>query len=409
MNPGQNLKVAILLGDRSLETLIRARALAQALRLAAPLRHTVGDIVFGLPAGNDRTWTEQACFLAENFDDATVRRVSWERVLSDNAQRMFEHLRLPISLLGIERVVLPRDWGANFLDCDRWMVLEAMTPRGVYPARPTAIFCTDLAQRRVPEAYAASIHAPFWKDQTAAFRLWRQSSVVVASDPATAQDLVSYAGVGPDKVFELDCPLDCALTTSASRKLLASDDLLIRLEPDQRYGCDIGLCGLRQYQDEGGTLRPVFATELPASSFGPGSNLPQIAWLPDRVREMLNAARVESVVSPALWSRLLAQHHRVWLPLEHGGDGQQMRQAVRAGAYVLCRDTQVARQAHRHVGGDVMFYTARSPSEIADSLHRYEEARPAKPARASTVAVNDRELAIAVGFILDRLQENADG
>jgi hypothetical protein len=408
MNARHNLKVAILLGDHSLDTLYRARALGEALQCAKPLQHKVGDIVFGLPDSVPRLWKENARFLSDKLDNATVRRTSWERVLSDNVQRMFEHLRLPVSLQGIERVALPRDWGTNFLDCNRWIVLEATTCLGVYPARPTAVFCADLAQRRAPDAYAESIHAPFWKDQAAAFRLWRQSSIVIAHDMLTAQDLLSYAGVPPEKICHMEQPLDCAIRAGVQRAPLENNNLLIRLEPDERYCSEMVFHGLQQYRDEGGSLRPVFAVEVPTEAIGAKSNLPQVVHLPDRLREMLNDTRVERISTPNYWSRLLRQHNRVWLPREHGGDGQALRHALRAGVRALCPDTLVNRNAQRHAGGSAIFYKARGASDIADTLHDFAQSERASSASASTIEIDKQRLAIAVGFILDRLQENAD-
>lgn len=87
---------------------------------------------------------------------------------------MFAPRDLPIFLCGLERVTIPRDGGTNFLDCSHWFVVAGAEVGGVYPARPTMVFCPELAQRRNPFAYAATIEAPFWSDQVAAFRMWRQ-------------------------------------------------------------------------------------------------------------------------------------------------------------------------------------------------------------------------------------------
>lgn len=407
MEQARRLKAAVLLGDTTLETLTRARALVAAVHAAKPLGYFDTEIVAGLPTIEGGWWQEQAQRLTQGLPHAMVRRLAWERVLANDARRMFEALDLPVSLAEVERVTLPRDWGANFLDCDCWLVVGGTSIGGVYPARPTAVFCPDLAQRRIPAAYADSLGSAFWSEQTTAFRLWRQSSAVVATDPTTAEDLVSYAGVSPDNVIELLSPLDCNLPDPPKFLSRSSQWLLLRIEPDLRYGADKVLCGLRQYLAEGGGLRPMLATETPVEAWRRTSVRPEIALLPSSVREILDEVRIEPVTSLEDWTRLLAQHSLAWLPREHGGDGQLLRQALRSGLRVLCADVLVQRQAHRLVEGAATFYKARCASEIADALHHFERDEPAPSVEAGKPLLGAGDLAREIGFVLDRLREAA--
>lgn len=407
MGPKRILKVATLVADHSVEGLARVRAIIEAVLEAKPLGFDGTEVVVGLAPHGERWWQEQARLLSEGLPRVSVRRLSWERVLADNVTRMFEPLGLPVSVDGIERATLPRDWGANFLDCGCWLVIGNVGIGGVYPARPTAVYCNDLAQRRIPWAYANSMQAPFWNDQISAFRLWRQSSAVVTSNPTTASDLVSYAGVAPEKVIELLSPLDCEPQIPMERLRRARDELLVRFEPDLRYACETVLCGLHLYQTEGGRLQPVLATEIPSEALGSKSNIDQIVGLPDQVRKVLEDARFERLTSFNDWSRLLAQHECVWLPREHGGDGLSLRRVLRSGARALCADTLVHRHAHSLVGGAAIFYKGSSASEIADALHTFERTRLSAPVHEPASTVMRGDLAREIGFVLDRLQEAA--
>lgn len=404
MGGDDGLKIAILLGDARMDTLGRARALVQAVQAAQPVGTRVTSIAIGLPVGDEALWRRNASWLLDGLADVVVRRLSWERVLAANARRMFAPLDLPVSLQAIERVTLPRDWGTNFLDCDQWLLVAGPEIGGVYPARPTAVFCADLAARRAPAAYAMSIHAPYWEDQTAAFRMWRQSAVAVASDPLTAADLTSYAGVSPGKVMTLIEPLDLPLPEVPARLVRDPRQLLVRIEPDDLHGVDIVFRGLRRYLAEGGQLRPVIATEAPSEAFGPQSQIPQIAFLPGPVREMLEDLPIERVVSHQRWARLLAQSGSVWITRRAGGDGRTLRQALRSGTPVLCADSSLARSAYELAGGAMTLLPPVTVDGMVDALHAFEtdlaQAKPA-PVRQPDAARLHRE----IGFVLDRLAE----
>jgi len=125
------LKIAVLLGDTKMETLDRARALVEAVRSVGA---RVGSIAIGLPTADEVYWRRSASWLLDGLSDVVVRRMSWERVLAQNARRMFAPFNLPISLQGIKRLTLPRDWGTNFLDCDQWLLVAGPEIGGVFPA-----------------------------------------------------------------------------------------------------------------------------------------------------------------------------------------------------------------------------------------------------------------------------------
>lgn len=401
MAGNDGLKIAVLLGDVTIETLDRARALVEAVR---SIGSRVGSIAIGLPIGDEVSWRRNAGWLSDGLSDVVVRRMSWERVLAENVCRMFAPLNLPVSLQGIERLTLPRDWGTNFLDCDQWLLVAGPDIGGVFPARPTAIFCGNLVARRTPAAVARSMHAPYWDDQTAAFRLWRQSAVAVANSPLIAADLTSYAGVRPEKVITLSVPLDFELPDVPARLQRNPKKLLVRIEPDDAHAVGHVLPALQRYLSEGGGLLPLIATETPIDAFGPKSQIPEIVWLPESVRHMIEGLQIEQLLSHQRWAELLAQSGSVWITSGANSDGGSLRQALRSGARVISLDCQITRLASEQAGGTLELHPQLTVDDMVDTLHRVEADMgnaTGSPVKTSDLASLRRE----IGFVLDRLLE----
>lgn len=410
MSRGGDLKLAILLGDLTLDTLVRAKALAQAVLSARPVSFdSAPRIFFGLPQVADDMWRANARWLCDGLPDGVVvRRLSWERVLAANARRMFAPRDLPIFLHGLERVTIPRDGGTNFLDCSYWFVVASAGIGGVYPVRPTMVFCPELAQRRNPFAYAANINDPFWSDQVAAFRMWRQSVAVVASDPVTALDLVDYAGVAPYRAVELRGCLDVSVTPRSGAPMRERDEFLINLEQGGLQALSVLLAAIEQYLAEGGALRPVIASSLPIEAFGPGSNLPEVVFLPSAGRKLLEDLPAVHIRDHNHWLRVLASFGLVWFAQGFGGDGRAIREALRSGLQVLSPATPLTLHAHKQAGGKLLSYDASATDALVEVLHALEQGgdqlfdcRPVRVADDSAVA---RE----IGLLLDRLPEPAD-
>lgn len=395
------LKIAVLLGDVTMETLDQARALVEAVR---SLGTRVGNIAIGLPTGDEVSWRRHADWLLNGLSDVVVRRMSWERVLAENARRMFAPFNLPVSFQGIERLTLPRDWGTNFLDCDQWLLVAGPEIGGVLPARPTAIFCGNLVARRAPTAVARSIHASYWDDQTAAFRMWRQSAAVVANSPLSAADLTSYAGVRPEKVITLGAPLDLRLPDVPARLQRDPRQLLVRIEPDDRHAVGLVLPALQRYLSEGGGLLPIMATETPTDAFGPKSQIPEIVWLSKPVRRMVEGLQIEQLVSHQRWADLLAQSGSVWITIGANSGGGSLRQALRSGTRVISLDCQLTRLASEQAGGSLALLPQLTVDDMVDTLHRVEADMGnaiGSPVKTSDLASLRRE----IGFVLDRLLE----
>lgn len=403
------MKVGILLPAGSdLAALNKAKVLAAAALSARPLQGKVAAVAIGLPQGDETIWRRNETFLRQGRSDIVVRHLVWETVPAGNARRMYPAYGCNFVLDGIPRVALPRDWGTNFTDCDVWFNLADPALGALYTLKPTAHFVTDLAMRRVPHAYAHGHAAEYWMRQDEAFRLWRQSGLLVAVDQATAQDLVGYAGVTPDRVKLLKQPIWSAPPLPNAPLKSARSQLLWRVEPTPLHDFGAAARGLRLYLSEGGGLDPILATEMPLEALGQASNLPDVVHLPRFVRDMLEDLPAERVVSQSRWGRLLAQAGAVWESRIAGGEGSMIRDAAAFGLPVLAADYPLQQAAAAATRAKACFYSPDSPDAIADALHRLEGELGKAPPRPATSSDPDL-LALQIGFVLDRLAETSHG
>ncbi|WP_353216113.1 hypothetical protein [Sandarakinorhabdus sp.] len=410
------MKIAILLGDAGLETLIRARAMAQAMLAADPLHGGAPDITIGLPVSDDYVWKRDAGWLAAGMPGVTVRRLDWQLVPAGNALRMHQ-ARLPlVSLAQVSHVLLPRDWGSNFTDCDAWLVMADPGLGAVYPIRPTAYFCSELAARRHPHAFCADMQSPFWTRLLAAFQIWRQAGVVVTTDPITAQDVLDFAGVAPDRMLHLPHSFDCAASDGIRPLASPQRRLIIRMEPDSLHDIASALRGLRLYRQDGGTLDPMIACEAQPEAFRRQSNVMAIAVLPAAVRDLLEDLAqdggIERLTTPDRWARLLGRAAAVWSP-RLSGQGSQLAWPLRFGLPLLCADHPAARE-HAHPAAPIR-YKPGNPDGIADALHALQAVVAAVPAPddhmasvGASVGASAAMLAAQATLIVDRLLETAD-
>ena len=403
------MKVGILLpAAYDLAALRKARALAGAVLAARPLNGKTPTVAIGLPQGDEILWRRNETFLRQCRSDIVVRHLVWENVPAANAHRMYASSGCNFVLDGIARVTVPRDWGANFADCDVWFNLADPALGAVHALRPTAHFVTDLAMRRVPYAYAHGRTAEYWSRQTEAFRMWRQNGLMVASDQTTAQDLISYAGVAPDRIKLLDQPIWTAPARPNAPLAPRSCQLLWRVDPTPLYDFASAARALRLYLAEGGGLNPVIATQVATDAFGAASNLPEVVHLPRSVRDVFEDLPIERIVSQDRWGRLLGQASGLWDSRIAGGEGVMIRDGDAFGLPVLAADVPVQRATAAALGAQASFYPPDSADAMADALHQFEASiRMSEPKPA--VVEEAWLLALEIGFVLDRLAEMQHG
>ena len=400
------MKIAVLLpNDYDRTTVLKARALVKATLRARPLGGARLRVVVGLPQGDETAWRRNEAEFKAVGREVTVRHLLWESVAADNADRMFSDFRRPYVLHGLERVVLPRDWGTNFTDCDYWFSLAHPGQGALYALRPTAHFCGDLDMRRHPGAFAKSIDAPFWREQEKAFSLWRSGGVVVTSGAANAADVTAYAGVHPDSVIQIPSLFDPppSLDTTEAERLPRR--LLWLVEPNMAYDLEAAAEGLRIYRAEGGQLEPLILCETMPQAFGKGSNVMDVVALSGLTRSFLAKLPIEQLISTPVFRRLCTRSSFLWSSRLVGGEGLAAREALAYGLHVLTPRANATQDVAAN--GALHFYEAGNAENIENALCDLE-ALIGKPPPATANEAPD-VASVHIGFVLDRLMELVDG
>jgi hypothetical protein len=400
------MKVAILLpAAPGLMDIRKARKMARLLRDCSNGSGASVEIAIGLPEMASSRWRAIEKDLREDVPEAIVRPLRWERVSTDNARRMFAALPADLDLAGIETVVVPRDWGWNFLDCDAFLVLAGPALGAILPLRPTAFYCSDLAVRIVPQAFGESLDDPYWARQTESFRMWRQA-MVLTSDPATVDDIVSFAGVRKERV-ELIPNTSEAASAATPATARDPDSLVWLLKASPLYDLENAVTGLQTYLAEHGRLQPLIVSES-SSDFDPISAAPFVESLEARISDFLYSLPRQHVGSERELLRLLGRSGVLWSSLLAGGEAEAAILAKRAGLALIAADYETNRRMVDETGVRTALYRLSDPLEIADALHRVEglAARVGRPksSRDNAVAASQRKRVASMRTVLERLR-----
>ena len=398
------MKVGILLpAALDLGLLRRARQLSLLIGDIADADGTAWSAVIGVPHQSERQWREIERDLRTGNARTVVRHLKWEPVPVENAERMFAKLPATLDLKGIDEVVVPRDWGWNFQDCDAVIAFADPALGAVLPLAPTVFYCPDLAVRIVPESAAQSIDDPYWQRQTDAFRIWRQSRVVT-SDKATIDDLVSYAGVRRERIelvpnlFDHDAGKPAAVDGG-------SETLAWLIGPAALHDLENAAKGLETYSSEGGRLEPVVVHD--GLSRANSDHMPFYSeGLPTPVADLLYGLPSKTLGSDRELFRYLGQSAALWSSRLAGGEGEVPLLAAQAGIPFVGADFQVNRAAASD--GSAIFYRLNDPLAIADALHAVEAMvvagkRPKGPRKGASPADKQK----AIRDLLLRLRETA--
>lgn len=313
---------------------------------------------------------------------------------------MFGDLDPTLDLDAIEHVIVPRDWGWNFQDCDLWINFADPGLGAILPLRPTTTYCGDLVERYVPAIVATDIGESYWDRQTDAFRLWRQG-LIITSDPATAIDVTSYAGVRRERIELIPDALDGAFVPSPNHSGRTSKSLVWHLKDDPSDDLETALNGLLIYRRSGGTLQIVIAREADT-----GVLISQ-RQLPDDLQALLSGLPSMRYRSIEEFHRALQLHAALWSSQIASGETEIAHDVVRTDLYWLAPDYPQSRADVDKTGVPAILYPRDEPLAVADALtqlqqrlsdpqHHEETPRPG----------HDREEAnAAFGFLIDRMLE----
>lgn len=400
------MKVGILLPSAvDLGLLRRATQLSLLLGGIKAADDSPWSVAIGVPHESEREWRAIERDLRRANPQAIVRHLKWEQVPVENARRMFASLSPELGLDGIEDVVVPRDWGWNFQDCDALIVFTDPALGAVLSLKPTLFYCSDLAVRIVPEVAARSIDDEYWERQTEAFRIWRQSKVVTA-DPNTIEDIVSYAGVRRERVSLFPNLLDYEVEPSAGAR--GGSTLAWMIGSIPLYDLENAAKGLQTYLAEGGGLEPVAVYD----SIRMGRSDPSAIYsegLPTAVADLVYGLPNVSVASERELFRLLDRSSALWSSRLAGGEGEEPLLSAQAGIGFVGADYEANRAVLKDSVIPAKLYPLNDPLAMADALHAIEEASgtaPRRPAKASQAA---EKRAIIRSIIEDLFEASSGG
>ncbi|WP_010544155.1 hypothetical protein [Sphingomonas elodea] len=395
------VKIALLLPAYPSRRILRkGRALTKSLLQTQSLAGETVEVVVGLVPLTDVYWKEESARFTALGERVSVRRLHWERIPFSNAKRMFFAYPRPSTGPGIDSVILPRDFGENFLDCSFWFNIADLRAGAVYGVRPMANFLLEPTPRQVPEAFPHASADPYWALQTEAFRSFRMTGLVVTEGESDAAEWASYAGIRRDDVMavgELYTPA-ASISTSPHH----ASRLLWRVEPDPIYDFERAAAGLQRYLNEGGSMSPVLLSELPEEGFRKGSNIPLVAGASFSVREMLHRLPYRHYCDENDIARALATSAYVWDSAVFAMAKALSRDALFAGLPLLSAEVPGWEASE---GATFLRYRSDNAHAIADALHELERFQPHAPAlHEDTLA----DVTVRIGFVLDRLWEMSD-
>lgn len=399
-----SLKLAILLPDQiDRRVLRRAAEMAAALSEACDSTGRATEVVIGLAERDERRWREHEAVLRTRVPSLIVRHLEWTSIPVANAQRMFSDLPNTFELLGFEDILVPRDWGWNFRDCDAWISMVRSDHGPILPLRPIAHFCTGLPERYVPELIAPSIHDPLWDRQTNTFRIWRKG-LVVTSDPLSVPDLMSFAGVRKERI-EVIPDLLAALPAPGTSPAKRDDHLVFwLLRGNALDDLRNSLAGLDAYYREGGKLEVVVLSETHAQY----ASHPGYAGLPYDHQYLFQNLEHITFHNQAELERILPQAAYLWSSEQAGGESDALYDAQRAECMFLGPDLDFISDNVEELGVKASLYPPNSPTALADAFHQLEQLGSAA-SRANSAPKRSTDRKIAFSFLLDRIQEQIHG
>ena len=348
------------------------------------------DVVLGYP--ETPAPADDALHRACRTGDPAIalRRFRWVKLTPDEARLVFPPEAIPA---GLAEVWLPDDGAREFRDADAW-ILVADHLRGTVPfLRPTAVASPDLAPRRI----AALPGGPGGHGDRArlaeTMTAWRQARCVFATTPAGCADLVSYAGIHPDRVL-LAPPLLAPPQDAAALPSPGAEPGILWLADAAGADHDAAMAALRAYLAGGGGLRVTLCSEGSA----PREVAPEVAQRLDLAGDPLPATR----------RRLMTARGIVWQPIPGEDAGLAAVAAARAGAHLVLGDDPPLRDLCAVHGIAARFHPVHDAARAAAELLEAERALGAgAPAGHALRATTAEALGQAYGRILARIATDA--
>lgn|GEM_PF-2834048 len=365
------------------------------------------EVVLGLlDTGDVYDWPSLRAACRKIGPGVSVRPFVWRAMDPDAARLVCPAHSVP----DVARLVIPDDGARGFRDSDAWIFFSSHTVGAVPWQRPTAVFCADLLPRRVAAAFGGT-EGPGDRAHLAETMLgWRRAACVFATTPTTLRDVVSYAGLPPDRAILV--PLQAELVGSQPSAALGeagSEPGLLWVTNAAPHKNHVqAVTALRAYFAAGGDL-DVTVCGVGGSLLDPrtGSQHPAARAFA-AAPEVLSRTRFAQEPGDEAFQRLIAARGVVWHNAVADNGSFVAFDAARAGAHLVSSDYPPMRYLCERHGVEALFHPVSDARAAAEALleaeHRLRAGR--RPAHALREASED-ELIAAYGNLLRHLASHA--
>jgi glycosyltransferase involved in cell wall biosynthesis len=329
------------------------------------------EVVLGFREEGNYDWVAFEHESASIGPGVTVRRLSWQRWPASLAHKVMAQQQKPCSTAAVDQFSCPRDGGYDFTDCDAWIVFASSVEGHVIPRRPFAVYCADLIQRYVPAIFSHDPNTWSWQDET--FIGWRWARCVFSTTPQTRLDVITYAGVHPDRALLVPTMVDAMATVAAPRDQTAEPYILWVTNAAPHKNHVAAVKALRAYYGElGGTL-PLRICGATSDWLDPagGRDLPgtkAFAAAP----EVVARASFLGEVTDAHYLRLVADAAVVWHNVIVDNGTFVAFDAARAGCTLVSSDYPQMRYHCDRYGVAALFHPSADTSAAARALLQAE-------------------------------------
>jgi len=234
---------------------------------------------------------------------------------------------------------VPHDRARSFADCDAWILFGDAALGAVAWLRPTIVIAPQMAER----------YAPAFADQQDierridSFLSWRRARGILAVTAADRRDLVSFAGVHPDRVRPLPALSD--LIPKADHVSTPSDEPRIVWHPSFPWPAPatVAARAWREYLEAGGSL-PLSIIGRHAAAV---VSVPAVASILDECSGIGGRWQVRSALPGRRLDRILDRAEILWNPSVADDAHWLLARAVAQGVRAVAADAP-------HLRGDLL-------------------------------------------------------
>jgi hypothetical protein len=261
-------------------------------------------ITLGLPTAAVDDWEDTVTSFRASATGLVVRPLTWTELPRDAAVRMFgSDLDAPPH---VSSVMVPHDRARSFADCDGWILFGDTTLGATAWLRPAIVIAPQMSERYAP-AFAGQQDIECRIDT---FLAWRRARAVLGSTFADLRDLVSFAGVHPDRVGSV--PPVCEEISTDGQTVPAIDNPAIVWHPAFPWSAPaaIAAAAWREYLEAGGTL-PLLVVGRHADTV---TSAPSVSSILDECSRIGGRWHTRAILPGRRLDRLLGRARIFWNP-----------------------------------------------------------------------------------------------